>query len=80
MSMYRVRKMFYVLVLGLLMIAPVSALAIMTEAWAGHPNGVYCEINKVKLLATTAEDCEKAGGKVTHTVKTIVEPVKSGKE
>lgn len=81
MSIYRVRKLFYVLVLGLLMIAPVSAVAAMLgEEGAGLPNGVYCEINEVKLFALSAEDCAKAGGKVTHTVKTSVEPVESEKE
>ena len=35
-------------------------------------DGVYCEINDVRLFALTKEDCEKAGGEVTHTVKTQV--------
>ena len=38
-------------------------------------DGVYCEINDVKLFAQNAEDCEKAGGKITHTVTTTVKPV-----
>jgi len=38
------------------------------------PDGVYCEINEVKLFALSAEDCQKAGGIVTHTVTTTVEP------
>jgi hypothetical protein len=80
MSIYRIRRMFYVLILGLLIIAPVSAQAVLLLDGAGVPNGVYCEINKVKLFALSAEDCENAGGKVTHTVKTTVEPVKSEKE
>ena len=42
--------------------------------------GVYCEINEVKLFALSAEDCQKAGGAVTHTVKTTVEPIDSDKE
>jgi len=28
--------------------------------------GVFCKINKVRLFAQSAEDCEKAGGIVTH--------------
>lgn len=42
---------------------------------ASEPNGVYCDINGVKLFAQSSEDCEKAGGSVTHTVTTNVEPV-----
>ncbi len=80
MSMHKVRKMFYVLILGLVIIAPISAQAVMLLDGAGVPNGVYCEINKVKLFALSAEDCQKAGGVVTHTVTTTVEPVKSEKE
>jgi len=66
-----------VTVLGLLLVAvivsPQSAKAIMQST--NQPNGVYCEINDVKLFALSAEDCEKAGGGVTHTVTTTVEPV-----
>lgn len=51
----------------------VSASGLATSATL--PDGVYCEINQVKLFAQKAEDCEKAGGKVTHTVTTSVEPV-----
>ncbi len=40
--------------------------------------GVYCEINEVRLFALTAEDCEKAGGMVTHTVNTEVKEVEPG--
>ena len=42
--------------------------------------GVYCEINDVKLFALSAEDCEKAGGVVTHTVTTTVKPVDVSEE
>lgn len=66
-----------VTVLGLLLVAviasPQSAKAVMESA-DNMPNGVYCEINDVKLFAQSAEDCEKAGGAVTHTVTTTVEP------
>ena len=36
--------------------------------------GVFCEINGVKLLAKTAADCEEAGGTVTHVISTTVTP------
>ena len=69
-----------VTVLGLLLVAvmvsPQSAKAIMTES-TGQPNGVYCGINDVKLFAQSAEDCEKAGGSVTHTVTTTVQPAEN---
>ena len=39
-----------------------------------EPQGVFCEINGVKLMAKTAEDCEKAGGAVTHVITTTVTP------
>ncbi|MEK6224010.1 MAG: hypothetical protein N2A97_04000 [Thermodesulfobacteriales bacterium] len=68
----------FVTVLGLLlvavMISPQSAKAVMG---ASEPNGVYCEINDVKLFAQTAEDCQKAGGVVTHTVTTTVKPAET---
>ena len=41
---------------------------------AEEKSGVYCEINGVSLFAQSAEDCEKAGGAVTHTVTTTVQP------
>jgi len=41
---------------------------------------IYCEVNKVKLFAVSAEDCTKAGGTVTHTVNTEVKEVESGKD
>ncbi len=58
------------LALGVVMVAPVSAESLFGVS---GPNGVYCEINEVKLFALSAEDCEKAGGAVTHTVTTSVE-------
>ena len=58
------------LALGVVMVAPVSAESLFGVSGS---NGVYCEINEVKLFALSAEDCEKAGGAVTHTVTTSVE-------
>ena len=69
-----------VTVLGLFFLAvivsPLSVKAIDDSGWlsADAPNGVYCEINEVKLFALSAEDCAKAGGVVTHTVTTTVMP------
>lgn len=40
-----------------------------------EPQGVYCEINGVKLMAKTPADCEKAGGTITHVISTTVTPV-----
>ncbi len=72
-----------VTVLGLLLVAvmvsPQSAKAIMVES-SNLPNGVYCEINDVKLFAQSAEDCVKAGGVITHTVTTTVKPAETEKE
>ena len=63
------------LTLAVVMIAPVSALAeAIAEMGASEPNGVYCEINEVKLFATSADDCQKADGTITHTVTTTVKP------
>jgi hypothetical protein len=74
--MNSISKIFFVLVLGVLMIAPLSfALEDIDST-----NGVYCEINEVKLFALSAEDCGKAGGVVTHTVTTTVEPAETDKE
>ncbi|GJM15162.1 MAG: hypothetical protein DHS20C13_04890 [Thermodesulfobacteriota bacterium] len=71
-----------VTVLGLLlvtvMVSPQSAKAVMEST--GQPNGVYCEINGVKLFAQSAEDCEKAEGSVTHTVTTTVQPADNPNE
>jgi len=72
-----------VTVLGLLLLAvfvsPQSAKAIGPES-TNQPNGVYCEINDVKLFAQSAEDCVKAGGVITHTVTTTVKPAETEKE
>jgi len=70
--MNSISKIFFVLVLGVLMIAPLSFAIV--GLGIDSTNGVYCEINEVKLFALSAEDCEKAGGVVTHTVTTTVEP------
>jgi len=77
MSMNRIRGMFLGLTLAVFMIEPAPAIAMFGVS---EPKGVYCEINEVKLFALSAEDCEKAGGVVTHTVTTTVEPLKSDKE
>ncbi len=70
--MKRILGVFLGLTLGVFMIAPMSAFAM--GMGVSEPDGVYCEINEVRLFATSAEDCKKAGGTVTHTVKTVVEP------
>jgi len=44
------------------------------EESASEPQGVFCEINGVKLMAKTAADCEKAGGTVTHVITRTVTP------
>ena len=73
-----------VTVLGLLLLAvfvsPHSAKAVMPDESSNLPNGVYCEINDVKLFAQSAEDCVKAGGVITHTVTTTVKPAETEKE
>ena len=43
------------------------------------PEGVYCKINEVTVIAQNAEDCDKVGGVVTHQFKTVVEPVETEK-
>ncbi len=60
------------------LVSPQSAKAIMESS--NQPNGVYCEINDVKLFAQSAEDCVKAGGVITHTVTTTVKPAETEKE
>ena len=71
--MNRILGVFLGLALGVVMIAPVSAQTGVSLLGGSGSNGVYCEINEVKLFALSAEDCEKAGGAVTHTVTTSVE-------
>ncbi len=70
--MNRILGVFLILTLGVFMIAPLSFAGV--GGGIDSTNGVYCEINEVKLFALSAEDCEKAGGVVTHTVTTTVEP------
>ena len=67
------------LVLGAIMFLPVAAWSIAPEG-TSQPNGVYCEINGVKLFAQSAEDCAKAQGNVTHTVTTTVTPANPDQE
>ena len=43
-------------------------------------NGVFCEINDVRLFAQTPAECTQAGGIVTHTVNTVVKPVEAEKD
>jgi len=47
---------------------PVKSQAGLLMGDIGVSNGVYCEINEVTVFAQSTEDCEKAGGMVTHTV------------
>ena len=62
-----------VLLLFVFALPQISSARLMGDE--SEPNGVYCEINGVKLFAQSSEDCEKAGGSVTHTVTTTVDPV-----
>jgi len=76
--MARYLGFFFGLTLGVVMIALVSATAgLAFPRGDSESDGVYCEINEVKLFALSAEDCEKAGGTVTHTVSTEVKEVGS---
>ena len=43
-------------------------------------NGVFCEINDVRLFAKTAVECVEAGGVVTHAVNTEVTEVETDME
>jgi hypothetical protein len=78
-SMYKVSGVFLSLIMGIFIIAPTSWGGLGMKS-VNEPNGVYCEINDVKLFALSAEDCAKAGGSVTHTVKTTVEPANPDQE
>ncbi|MCZ6639074.1 MAG: hypothetical protein O6830_03835 [Candidatus Dadabacteria bacterium] len=75
--MNRILGVFLGLALGVVMIAPVSAQTGVSLLGVSGSNGVYCEINEVKLFALSAEDCEKAGGAVTHIVSTEVKEIGS---
>ncbi len=73
--MTKILGFFFAIALGVVMIAPVSVFAF---AGADSPtDGVYCEINEVKLFAASADDCAKAGGTVTHTISTEIKEVGS---
>lgn len=78
--MYKVLGIFLSLLMGIFIITSTSWGEILSEKSAYEPNGVYCEINGVKLFALSAEDCAKAGGSVTHTVTTTVEPANPDNE
>ena len=43
-------------------------------------NGVFCEVNDVRLFAKNAAECVQAGGVITHTVKTEVKEADTDKE
>ena len=73
--MKRITGLFLGLFLGAFMVTSISAFAGPAVEVVSGPDGVYCEINEVKLFAESSEDCEKAGGTVTHTVTTTVKPV-----
>ena len=60
-------------VLSLAMVVPSVGWSAGLDA-SDTPKGVYCVINEVKLFALSEEDCTKAGGAVTHTVTTTVQP------
>ena len=49
---------------------------IIDNDWSvSEQQGVYCEVNGVRLYAKTAEDCQKSSGEVTHVINTKVTPV-----
>ena len=73
--MYRITGVFLGLAFGIFMFSSAPAGAIDLPDAVTAPNGVYCEINDVRVFARSAEDCAKANGAVTHTVTTKVEPV-----
>ncbi len=77
--MYKVLGVFLGLVIAVFIIIP-SSWGMLSMKSVNEPNGVYCEINDVKLFALSAEDCAKAGGSVTHTVTTTVEPANPDQE
>ena len=56
------------MVLAVCLSGPINSNAGLMMGADGVSGGVYCEINEVKMFAQSAEDCEKAGGTVTHTV------------
>lgn len=75
MTIYRNKITSLRIITLVLILTPVTALGLVAMGGVSDPNGVYCEINKVKLFALSAEDCKKAGGAVTHTVTTTVKPI-----
>ena len=75
--MNRLNALILGLTLGILLIVPAVSQAdkiIGIDLGLGTElsDGVYCEINNVRLFAQNDQDCEKAGGAVTHTVKTEI--------
>ena len=72
--MIRILGYVFAMVFAVVLTTPVLTFGAAPSWGTSEPDGVYCEVNEVKLFAQSAEDCEKAGGSVTHTVTTIVEP------
>lgn len=76
--MKRMSAILLGLIFGIFIFTPFSAFGNKIagiDLGVSVPDGVYCEINEVKLFALTAQDCEKAGGVVTHTVTTEVKEI-----
>ena len=75
MLMNRLRIIFLGIIVAAVTITPLSAFGICIQSEGENiPNGVHCEINKIKLFALNAEDCEKVGGVVKHKVIMSVTP------
>ena len=72
---HMMKRLSAVFAIAAIMSLPATQASALLPLLESQPDGVYCEINGVKLFAETAEDCKKAEGKVTHSVKTTVAPV-----
>ena len=72
--MYKYLVQILGLAFGVSILFSASTIAVLDIEGVTEPKGVYCEINEVKLYAQTSEDCNKAGGTVTHIVTTTVKP------
>ena len=73
--MSRLLRISLAIAFAVFLISPVTGLAFI--GGDTPMDGVYCEVNGVKLFAANADDCKKAGGKVTHIVTTQVNEVGS---
>lgn len=80
----RTQQILAAMAAALVLVAPLGALAqegtipgMIKSSWdaVDTPVGVYCTINDVRLMAQSAEDCQKAGGSVTHSLTTTVTPI-----